>query len=133
MFVSVGSFFSCNLMYYMTNVLYFYIYFFACSGSHTDELPKLWTHLPSNPDQLAFDAQMRQTHSQRLSLDDLDVTPEKEGIILCYIRYCAFIMCEYLFMCLIFLGKSTDSEGLDVSSSVSHGNICTPETVFMAV
>lgn len=36
---------------------------------------------------------------------------------------------EYLFMCLTFVGKSTDSEGLEASSSVSHGNISTPETV----
>lgn len=36
-------------------------------------------------------------------------------------------------MCLIFLGKSTDSEGLGASSSLSHGNICTPETVCIAI
>lgn len=40
-------------------------------------------------------------------------------------------------MCLIFVGKSSDSEGFEVSSSVSNGNIsghiCTPETVTITI
>lgn len=87
--------------------------------------------LPDNQDQLAFDAQMRQSHSQPPSLDDFDVTPEKEGILLGYIRYCkcmAFtLITENIYLCV--LGTSTDSEGLEVSSSVSHGNISILETV----
>ncbi|GAA6217096.1 uncharacterized protein C5orf42 homolog [Lates japonicus] len=68
-----------------------------------EELTFHRTPLPNDQDQLTLDAQRRQSHSQQLSLDDLDVTPEKEG-------------------------KSSSSEGLEVSSSISHGNICTPET-----
>ncbi|XP_051268723.1 ciliogenesis and planar polarity effector 1 isoform X1 [Dicentrarchus labrax] len=79
-------------------------------ATHTDEPEELTFHrtpLPNDQDQLIFDAQQRQSSLQQPSLDDLDVTPEKEG-------------------------KSTESEGLEVSSSVSNGNIseniCTPET-----
>ncbi|XP_027137955.1 ciliogenesis and planar polarity effector 1 isoform X4 [Larimichthys crocea] len=79
-------------------------------GSRTDEpeeLIFLRTPLPYDQDQLIFDAQQRQSGSQQSSLDDLDVTPEKEG-------------------------KSSDSEGLEAPSSVSNenisGNIDTPET-----
>ncbi|KAG8010704.1 Protein JBTS17 [Nibea albiflora] len=79
-------------------------------GSHTDEPEELIfvrTPLPYDQDQLIFDAQQRQSSSQQPSLDDLDVTPEKEG-------------------------KCSDSEGLEESSSVSNGNISghtdTPET-----
>ncbi|XP_078126837.1 ciliogenesis and planar polarity effector 1 isoform X7 [Sander vitreus] len=79
-------------------------------GSHTDEPKELTFHrtpLPNDQDHLTFDAQQRQSSSQQPSLDDLDVTPEKEG-------------------------KSSDSEGLEVSSTVSNrtisGGICTPET-----
>ncbi|XP_037609215.1 ciliogenesis and planar polarity effector 1 isoform X4 [Sebastes umbrosus] len=80
------------------------------SISRTDEPEELKFHrtpLPNDQDQLPFDAQQRQSSSQQLSLHDLDVTPEKEG-------------------------KSSDSEGLEVSSSVSNenisGNICTSDT-----
>nr|XP_020474269.1 protein JBTS17 isoform X2 [Monopterus albus] len=75
-------------------------------ASHTDEPEELTFHrtpVPNAQDQLTFDNRMRQSSSQQPSLDDLDVTPEKEG-------------------------KSSDIEGLDVSSSVSHGNISTFET-----
>ncbi|XP_045922847.1 ciliogenesis and planar polarity effector 1 isoform X1 [Micropterus dolomieu] len=78
-------------------------------GSHTDEPEELTCHrtpFSNDQDPLIFDAQQRQSSSQQLCLDDLDVTPEKEG-------------------------KSSDSEGLDTSSWVSNGNtsgaICTPE------
>ncbi|KAM3599738.1 uncharacterized protein V6R79_010631 [Siganus canaliculatus] len=58
-------------------------------------------------DQVNSDTQQQQSASQQLYLDDLDVTPEKEG-------------------------KSSDSEGLEVVSPVSHRdtseNICTPQT-----
>ncbi|KAM9338429.1 ciliogenesis and planar polarity effector 1 [Symphorus nematophorus] len=80
------------------------------NGSHTDEPEELTFHrtpLSNDPDQLTSDSQQRQSSSQQLCLDDLDVTPEKEG-------------------------KSSDTEGLEVSSSVSNknisGNISTPET-----
>ncbi|XP_040012827.1 ciliogenesis and planar polarity effector 1 [Xiphias gladius] len=76
----------------------------------TDEPEELTCHrmaLPNEQDQLTFDAQQRKSSSQKPSLDDLDVTPEKEC-------------------------KSSGSEGFQVSSSISHGNIseniCTPET-----
>ncbi|XP_059214508.1 ciliogenesis and planar polarity effector 1 [Centropristis striata] len=79
-------------------------------GSHTDEPEELTFHrtpLPVDQDQQTFHAEQKQSSSQQPSLDDLDVTPEKEG-------------------------KSSESEGLEVSSSVSNGNIsaniCTPET-----
>ncbi|XP_044029035.1 ciliogenesis and planar polarity effector 1 isoform X2 [Siniperca chuatsi] len=77
-------------------------------GSHEpEELTCHRTPISNDQDQLIFDAQQRQSGSQQPSLDDLDVTPEKEG-------------------------KSSDSQGLEVSSSVSSGNIsgniCTPET-----
>ncbi|XP_047185530.1 ciliogenesis and planar polarity effector 1 isoform X1 [Scophthalmus maximus] len=75
-------------------------------GSCTDEPVELSCHrvpLPNNQDQPTSDAQQRQSSPQKPSLDDLDVTPEKEG----------------------------KSSGSDVSFSVSHGNIpekvCTPE------
>ncbi|XP_034751796.1 ciliogenesis and planar polarity effector 1 isoform X2 [Etheostoma cragini] len=78
-------------------------------GSHTNEPEELTFHrtpLPNDQDQMTFDAQQRQSSSQQPSLDDLDVTPEKEG-------------------------KSSDSEGLEVLSSVSNrtisGRIRTPE------
>ncbi|XP_056260195.1 ciliogenesis and planar polarity effector 1 isoform X1 [Seriola aureovittata] len=78
-------------------------------GSCTDDPEELTCHRmppPNDQDQLSFAAQQRCSSSQKPSLCDLDVTPEKEG-------------------------KSSDSEGLEVSSSVSHGhiseNICTPE------
>ncbi|XP_032394686.1 ciliogenesis and planar polarity effector 1 isoform X3 [Etheostoma spectabile] len=79
-------------------------------GSHTNEPEELTFHRtphPNDQDQLTFDAQQRQSSSQQPSLDELDVTPEKE------------------------VGKSSDSEGLEVSSSVSKRtiseSICTPE------
>ncbi|KAM7368998.1 hypothetical protein PAMP_013298 [Pampus punctatissimus] len=79
-------------------------------GSHTDEPEELTFHrtpLFNDQDQLIFDTQMRPSSSLQPSLGDLDVTPEKEG-------------------------KSSGSEGLEMSSSVSNGNIseriCTPET-----
>ncbi|XP_054468861.1 ciliogenesis and planar polarity effector 1 [Anoplopoma fimbria] len=79
-------------------------------GSHTDEPAEQTFHstpFSNDQDQLTFDAQQRQSSSQQPSHDDLDVTPEKEG-------------------------KISDSEGLEVSSSVSNGNISanirTPET-----
>ncbi|XP_073334518.1 ciliogenesis and planar polarity effector 1 [Pagrus major] len=80
------------------------------NGSRTDEpeeLTFLRTPLPNDQYQLTFDAQMRQSSPQPPSLDDLDVTPEKEG-------------------------KSSASEGLEESSSASNGNISenisSPET-----
>ncbi|XP_042251450.1 ciliogenesis and planar polarity effector 1 isoform X3 [Thunnus maccoyii] len=80
------------------------------SISRTDEPEELTFHrtpLPNDQDQLTFDTQMKLSSSPQPSLGDLDVTPEKEG-------------------------KSSDGEGLEVSSSVSNGNIsgniCTPET-----
>ncbi|XP_051794635.1 ciliogenesis and planar polarity effector 1 isoform X2 [Acanthochromis polyacanthus] len=79
-------------------------------ASCTDEPEELTfqrTPLPSDQHQLTFDSLQRQSSSQQPSLDDLDVTSEKEG-------------------------RGSDSEGLDVSSSDSDGkisgNICTPET-----
>ncbi|XP_008284693.1 uncharacterized protein C5orf42 [Stegastes partitus] len=81
-------------------------------GSCTDEPEELTfnrTPLPTDQQlsQLTLDSQQRQSSSQQAPLDDLDVTPEKEG-------------------------KCSDSEVLDVSSSGSKGsifgNICTPET-----
>ncbi|CAK6959484.1 ciliogenesis and planar polarity effector 1 [Scomber scombrus] len=76
--------------------------------SHTDEPEELTFHRTPLPnDQLSVDTQMRPSSSLQLSLGDLDVTPEKEG-------------------------KSSDGEDVEVSSSVSNGNIsgniCTPET-----
>ncbi|XP_062290536.1 ciliogenesis and planar polarity effector 1 [Scomber scombrus] len=76
--------------------------------SHTDEPEELTFHRTPLPnDQLSVDTQMRPSSSLQLSLGDLDVTPEKEG-------------------------KSSDGEDVEVSSSVSDGNIsgniCTPET-----
>ncbi|XP_076614742.1 ciliogenesis and planar polarity effector 1 [Chaetodon auriga] len=78
--------------------------------SHTDEPEELMFHrtpLPHDEDHLTFDALQKQSSSQQPSLDDLDVTPEKEG-------------------------KNSDSDGFEVSSSVSDenilGNVCTPET-----
>ncbi|XP_031711728.1 ciliogenesis and planar polarity effector 1 isoform X1 [Anarrhichthys ocellatus] len=77
------------------------------TGSHTDEPEEQASHrtpFSNDQDQLTSDAQQG---SQQPSHEDLDVTPEKEG-------------------------KRSDSEGLEVSSSVSNGNIseniCTPET-----
>lgn len=64
-----------------------FICLFSCSGSRTDEPEELTFHrtpLSNDQDQLTLDAQRRQSHSQQLSLDDLDVTPEKEGMILGY-------------------------------------------------
>ncbi|XP_029300430.1 LOW QUALITY PROTEIN: ciliogenesis and planar polarity effector 1 [Cottoperca gobio] len=75
-------------------------------GSRTDEPEELTFHrtpLPNEQDQLTFNAEQRQSSSQQPSLDDLDVTPEKEG-------------------------KDSSSEGLEVLSSVISGNICSPET-----
>ncbi|KAI3362297.1 hypothetical protein L3Q82_012605 [Scortum barcoo] len=79
-------------------------------GTCTDEPEELTFHrtpLSNDQDQLIFDTQQRQASSQQPCLDDLDVTPEKEG-------------------------KSSDSESLEVSYSVSNGNISgnihTPET-----
>ncbi|XP_071321560.1 ciliogenesis and planar polarity effector 1 [Trachinotus anak] len=79
-------------------------------GSFTDYPEELTCHRtppPNVQDQLTFEAQQRCSSSQKLSLDDLDVTPEKEG-------------------------RSSDSEGFKVSSSVSQEDIsentCTPET-----
>uniref|UniRef100_A0A8C4H2B9 Protein JBTS17 n=1 Tax=Dicentrarchus labrax TaxID=13489 RepID=A0A8C4H2B9_DICLA len=54
-------------------------------ATHTDEPEELTFHrtpLPNDQDQLIFDAQQRQSSLQQPSLDDLDVTPEKEGMIL---------------------------------------------------
>lgn len=54
-----------------------------CSGSCTDEPEELTFHRTPLPnDELTFDAQQRQSSSQQPSLDDLDVTPEKEGMVL---------------------------------------------------
>ncbi|XP_034403492.1 ciliogenesis and planar polarity effector 1 [Cyclopterus lumpus] len=79
-------------------------------GSCSDEPEEQTSHrtpLPDDQHQLTSDAQQRHSSSKEPSHDDLDVTPEKEG-------------------------KRSDSEGLEVSSSVSNGNIsgknCTPET-----
>ncbi|XP_060918031.1 ciliogenesis and planar polarity effector 1 [Labrus mixtus] len=69
-------------------------------GSGTDEPEELVFHsmpLPNDQEERSFDAQQRLSSSQQLCLDDLDVTPEKEG-------------------------HSSNSEGLEVSSSVSNGN-----------
>ena len=58
-----------------------FTYLLPCSGSCTDEPEEVTFHktpLPVDQDQLTFDSQQR----QQPSLDDLDVTPEKEGIIL---------------------------------------------------
>lgn len=60
----------------------FICYFSPCSGSHTDEpedLTFLRTPLLNEQDQKTFDAQLRQSSPKPPSLDDLDVTPEKEG------------------------------------------------------
>lgn len=87
--------------------MYSYVFLVSCSGSHTHEPEKLTfprMALPSNQDQLAVNAQMRQSHSQPPSLHDLDVTPEKEGILLLsYIRYCKCMTCtlitENIYLC----------------------------------
>ncbi|XP_034565265.1 ciliogenesis and planar polarity effector 1 isoform X2 [Notolabrus celidotus] len=70
-------------------------------GSCADEPEELAfssTSLPNDQEELTFDAQQRPSTSQQLCLDDLDITPEKEG-------------------------KSSESEGLEVSSSISNGKI----------
>ncbi|KAM6975927.1 LOW QUALITY PROTEIN: ciliogenesis and planar polarity effector 1 [Tautogolabrus adspersus] len=68
-------------------------------GSGTDEPEELHRGpLPKDQEELSFDAQQRMSSSQQLCLYDLDVTPEKEG-------------------------QSSNSEGLEVSSSVSNGNM----------
>ncbi|XP_072227956.1 ciliogenesis and planar polarity effector 1 [Leuresthes tenuis] len=65
------------------------------------------TNLPADQMNSTSDSQQRHASSQQLCVDDLDVTPEKEG-------------------------RGSDSEGLGVLSSGSSGNIsgniCTPET-----
>ncbi|XP_019938136.2 ciliogenesis and planar polarity effector 1 [Paralichthys olivaceus] len=79
-------------------------------GSCTDEPEEQTRHrkpLSNDQDQQTFDGQQAQSCSRQTFLDDLDVEPEKEG-------------------------KSSGSEGLEMSSLVSHRNICekirTPET-----
>ncbi|XP_056287984.1 ciliogenesis and planar polarity effector 1 isoform X2 [Pseudoliparis swirei] len=71
-------------------------------ASHRTPLP-----LPDDQHQLTSDAQQRQSSSKEPFHDDLDLTPEKED-------------------------KRSESEGFEVSSSVSNGKIsgnnCTPET-----
>lgn len=62
------------------------MYVFLCSSSPTDEpeeLTFLTTPLLNDQDQLTLDAGQRQSSSQQLCLHDLDVTTEKEGMILC--------------------------------------------------
>ncbi|XP_030599039.1 ciliogenesis and planar polarity effector 1 isoform X3 [Archocentrus centrarchus] len=74
-------------------------------GSQTDEPEDLTNQkspLPSVQNQLTFDAQQRPSTPLQPSFDDLDVTPEKD--------------CQY-----------SGSEGLDVLSSSSTGNSCSPE------
>uniref|UniRef100_UPI003AAFEDE3 ciliogenesis and planar polarity effector 1 n=1 Tax=Centroberyx gerrardi TaxID=166262 RepID=UPI003AAFEDE3 len=69
-------------------------------GSHTDE-PEVGTFQKTplhNEDQVTFNSEMRAPSSQQPSLDESDVTPEKEG-------------------------KSCDNEGWRVSSSLSVGTI----------
>ncbi|XP_026029615.1 ciliogenesis and planar polarity effector 1 isoform X4 [Astatotilapia calliptera] len=73
-------------------------------GSHIDEPEELKSHqspLPAVQNQLTFDAPHRPSSPIQPSLDDLDVTPEKDC-------------------------KHSDSEGLDVLSSGSSGKSCTP-------
>lgn len=65
----------------------FIYYLFPSSGSRTDEPEELTFHrapLSNDQDHLIFDTQQRPSSSQQPSLDDLDVTPEKEGMILSY-------------------------------------------------
>ncbi|XP_074546537.1 ciliogenesis and planar polarity effector 1 isoform X2 [Halichoeres trimaculatus] len=71
------------------------------SVPHTDKEEELGFHhtsLPNNPTELTFDAEQRSPTSQQLCLDDLDITPEKEG-------------------------RSSDSEGVEVSSYVSNREV----------
>ncbi|KAF3849101.1 hypothetical protein F7725_015598 [Dissostichus mawsoni] len=107
-------------------------------GSRTDDLTLQRTPLPNDHNQQTFDAQQIQSSSQQLCLDDLDVTPEKEGrqpkfYWIIKVSVMQTLKTVYELMCLIFVGKSSDSEGLAVSSTVSNqsisGHICTPETV----
>lgn len=62
-------------------------YFLPCSGSHIDEPEELKSHqspLPAVQNQLTFDAPHRPSSPIQPSLDDLDVTPEKDCMTLCY-------------------------------------------------
>lgn len=72
----------------MKNQLYYYaLCLFPCSGSCTDDPEELACHRtppPNDQDQLTSGAQQKPSSSQKLSLDDLDVTPEKEGMIITY-------------------------------------------------
>lgn len=65
---------------YVSTVFIYYLS--PCSGSRTDEpedLTFLRTPLLSEQDQKTFVAQLRQSSPNPPSLEDLDVTPEKEG------------------------------------------------------
>ncbi|XP_034047925.1 ciliogenesis and planar polarity effector 1 isoform X2 [Thalassophryne amazonica] len=80
--------------------------------SHSDDAEELIFHrIPHLDDQnqATYDAEMRPPTAQQSLLEDLDLTPEKEG-------------------------KATDSEGLEVPSTVSSGDIsediCTSGTSF---
>lgn len=53
------------------------------------------TPLPNDQDQLAFETQMRLSSSLQLSLGDLDVTPEREGMIQEQISLSMFYSREY--------------------------------------
>ncbi|KAK2819157.1 hypothetical protein Q5P01_024718 [Channa striata] len=70
-------------------------------ANEPEELTFQRTHFHTNQDQQTFEIPISLSRSQQPCLDDLDVTPEKEG-------------------------KSTESERLESSSSVSQGNISTP-------
>lgn len=62
-------------------------YFLPCSGSHIDEPEELKSHqspLPAVQNQLTFDVPHRPSSPIQPSLDDLDVTPEKDCMKLCY-------------------------------------------------
>lgn len=119
----------------------FICYFSPCSGSHTDEpedLTFLRTPLLNEQDQKTFDAQLRQSSPKPPSLDDLDVTPEKEGqttihLIVIVDSIQISITQNINYCVLIFVGKSSANEGLEESSSASKGNIseniCSPENV----
>nr|XP_040053253.1 ciliogenesis and planar polarity effector 1 isoform X3 [Gasterosteus aculeatus aculeatus] len=75
-------------------------------GSRTDdpeEQTVLRSPVLSDQDPFTFDDQQSESSSEKTSQDDFDPTHETEG-------------------------KRSDSEGLEVSSSVTKGKICTPET-----
>lgn len=114
--------------------------FSSCSGSPEDEpeeVPCVESPPPNAQQELTTDAQQRASSPHPLSLDDLDVTPEKEGLILGSVEppeFCSNAK-ENIIFCrvLTFVGKSSTSEGLDESSIVSDGNVpeitCLPDRV----